>query len=126
VSAARDIDSPVAPGVLTNGSGLRGVALITPEHLAGVGLVHLPINFQATSSINRAYAIVEAGGLLSIKAHAIPDAMGYIALDGLDHRYCDRLRHLFGSLHEQYGDLLWWTSMDEVANRFKGAHETPG
>ena len=116
VSAARDIETPVAPGARTAGSGLHGLPLAAPSVLPG-SLVHLPVNFQATSGQARADAVVAAGGLLSIKAHAIKDALGHIALDGLDGAYAEKLHELFTELEARYGDALWWTTLGETAAR---------
>jgi len=52
-------------------SGLKGVSLIYPELICGGQLLHLTSNFQATSPVDRAVAIIKNGGLLAIKAHAM-------------------------------------------------------
>lgn len=117
VAAARDIRTPVGPGAATAMSGPAGLALLEPEWIAGGRLVHLPVNFQATSDDERALAILDAGGLLSIKAHAVKDALGHVALDGLDAAYCARLDRLCTRLRERYGDTLWWATMGEIAER---------
>jgi hypothetical protein len=87
--------------------------------------VHIGANFQATSDEQRALAILDCGGLLSIKAHAIKDALGHIALDGLDDAYCEMLDRLFERLAVRYGDALWWTTMGEVAERAWQARDAP-
>jgi peptidoglycan/xylan/chitin deacetylase (PgdA/CDA1 family) len=120
LSSGRDIDSPVAPGAVTASSGLRGVSLLTPQWVGGGRLVHLPVNFQATSPDERALAILERGGLLSIKAHAVKDAYGHVALDALDEAYCERLSGLLSTLDRLHGERLWWTTMGEVAARVHG------
>lgn len=48
-------------------SGLTGTSLIEPQWGCG-GLVNFTTNYQATSTIDRAKAIVDHGGLLAIKA----------------------------------------------------------
>ncbi len=125
VASARDIVTPVSPGALTNMSGLRGVPLALPAWVgkggeAGQGLLHFTTNFQATSPIERALAIIESGGLLAIKAHIIKNARGHIALDGVDQTYFNYLDVLFSELERRYGSRLWWTSMGEVARRIRG------
>jgi len=65
----------------------------------------------------RAHAIVEAGGLLFIKAHIFKTGGGITMLDGLDNIYCAYLERLWRELHRRYGDTLWWTSLEEVTNR---------
>jgi Uncharacterized protein conserved in bacteria (DUF2334) len=117
ISSARDIRTPVAPEAVTAMSGLQGVSLVQPEMVAGGRLVHIPSNFQATSEIDRAMAIVAAGGLLSVKAHIIKTAMGYVQLDGMDVLYRNYLDTLFATLEDRFGDHLWWTTMGEVASR---------
>ena len=118
VASSRDIRTAVAPGAQSQMSGLRDVPLYAPARLAN-GLVHIPANFQATSPKERAFEIVELGGLLSIKAHIVKNAMGMIALDGIDALYCNYLDSLLTLLDERYGERLWWTSMSEIATRVR-------
>jgi hypothetical protein len=115
VGSARDLFTPVTPGAVTAMSGLRGVPLYAPVVLDN-GLVHIPTNFQATSPKERAFDIVEMGGLLSVKAHIVKYASGYPALDGIDELYCNYLDSLFTLLEQKYGDRIWWTSMSELAD----------
>lgn len=115
LASARDIKSAIEPGVKAQMSGLKGVALLEPEWIAGGRLLHVPANFQATSPVERALAIVEAGGLLSIKAHIVKTAMGHVALDGVDALYMNYLDVLLSTLEDRYGDELWWTSMGALA-----------
>lgn len=117
VASARDIVSPVTATARAEMSGIRGVSLLRPELLPGGRVVHLPANFQATSPIERALEIVQQGGLLSVKAHIIKDALGYVALDGIDALYCNYLDALFCLLEARFGDSLWWTTMEQVAAR---------
>ena len=116
VASARDIITSVLPGARTAMSGLRGVSLIEPEHTPG-GLLHFTSNFQATSDDARAHAILDAGGLLAIKAHIIKKALHHVALDGLDEGYRERLHGLFTELKRRYGESLWWTSMGQIHQR---------
>src|SRR5438552_2181577 len=81
------------------------------RHRLDSGLLHFPVNFQATSAIERAFAILEAGGLLSIKAHLLAESGPYRALDGLTERYRDHLDRVFCTIEDRFGDDLWWTSM---------------
>jgi hypothetical protein len=120
VSAARDLVTPISATATTGMSGLHGVSLIHPQVLAG-GLVHLPINYQATSAAERAVSILEAGGLLSIKAHAARQMLDHVMLDGLDTAYCDHLAALFTALEQRFGETIWWTSMQGVAQRVRQA-----
>jgi hypothetical protein len=116
VASARDLQTPPAAGAMTNGSGLRGVSLIRPQ-LVGDGIVHFTTNYQATSSAERAFAIADAGGLISVKAHLLTGLGAHKSLDGLCDAYRDQLDALFIELEERYGDALWWTSMSEIAAR---------
>lgn len=117
VASARDIRAPINEKARANMSGIRGVSLLQPDLVADGRLVHLPANFQATSSIERAVAILEAGGLLSVKAHIIKNALGYVAVDGVDALYCNYLDALFTVLENRFGDALWWASMGQIAAR---------
>lgn len=120
VASARDIRTAIRRDALSQMSGLRGAPLIFPAWVGeGSRLVHFTTNFQATSPIERALAIIDAGGLLAVKAHIIKNACGHIALDGIDQTYCNYLDLLFGELERRYGDRLWWTSMGEVARRVR-------
>jgi hypothetical protein len=114
IASARDLDTPIARDALTNGSGMKNVSLIAPQRLDS-GLVHFPVNFQATSSIERACAILESGGLLSIKAHLLAESGAYRALDGLTPQYRDDLDRVFSTIEDRFGDDVWWTSMGEIA-----------
>lgn len=123
VASARDVLSPVERSAKANMSGLKGVGLYAPELIAGGRLVHIPANFQATSPLERAIAIVEAGGLLSIKGHIIKTCFGHVALDGIDPLYRNYLDALFTNLKGRFGDRLWWTSMGEIAGRMMGSRD---
>lgn len=114
VASARDLESPIASDVLANGSGMTGVSLVRPQRLDN-GLVHFAVNFQATSSIDRAIAVIECGGLLSIKAHLLAESGSYRALDGLTPQYRETLDRLFCTIEDRFGDEVWWTSMGEIA-----------
>ena len=123
VISARDIITPISKLAVTNMSGLRGASLIYPTPILGGRLLHFTSNFQATSEIDRAWNIIEQGGLLAIKAHIVKNAVGHVALDGLDLLYRNYLDVLFAMLEDTYGDSLWWTSFDEVSERYAAAQE---
>jgi hypothetical protein len=111
VASARDTVTPVASGATTAMSGLRGVSLLYPAWLPGRRVLSVPTNFQGPSPLERAHAIVEHGGLLSIKAHIVKRVGGYVAADGLDEEQRARLDALFTTLEQRYGDALSWTTM---------------
>jgi hypothetical protein len=121
VSSARDLDTPVAIDARAAGSGLTGVPLFKPAMLPRWPLVHIPVNFQATSTMARAVDIVEAGGLLSVKAHYLERLGSYVALDGLTDGYAASLDALFTTLTARFGASLWWTSMQELASHVAAA-----
>lgn len=114
IASARDIKTEITANALTNMSGIKGASLIYPS-VTSRGLIHFSTNFQATSRWERATGIIAANGLLAVKGHIIKDALGYVALDGIDPVYCNFLDLLFSRLHAEYGDALWWTSMGELA-----------
>jgi hypothetical protein len=115
VTAARDIQTPIRPDATNAMSGLRDVSIVRPELIGRGRIVHLPVNFQATSPRERAYRVIEAGGVLSIKAHAFKHEGGHTMLDGLDDSYCSSLDALLADLAQRYGASLWWASMSEIA-----------
>jgi len=117
VASARDIITPITPGAVTNMSGITGVPLFQPARVAGGRLLHFTTNFQATSPIERAISIIESGGLVAVKAHIIKNAMGHIAVDGVDGVYMNYLELLFRELARRYGDTLWWTTFGEISSR---------
>lgn len=125
VASARDIRTEPASNAVAAMTGLTGVPLFRPALIEDGALVHLPTNFQATSPPERAGAIIESGGLLSIKAHIIKDCMGHIALDGMDELYRNYLDMLFADLHRRWGDSLWWPSMDQLAQQFRDSAGLP-
>lgn len=114
LASARDIRTPVAREARTAMSGLDGQPLIFPGRTPE-GLVHIPANFQATNGIDRALAILAAGGLLSIKAHVAKRVGRYVALDGLDADYADYLDQILTRCTAELGDSIWWASMGDVA-----------
>jgi peptidoglycan/xylan/chitin deacetylase (PgdA/CDA1 family) len=114
IASARDLDTPIGPDASANGSGLTGVPLLRPERIAH-GLVHVPTNFQATSTLERAMAILECGGLLSLKAHLLAESGSYRALDGLTPAYRNHLDRVLSVVEDRFGDTVWWTSMGEIA-----------
>jgi len=79
VASARDLRTPISSAAIANMSGLKGVSLIYPELICGGQLLHLTSNFQATSPVDRAVAIIKNGGLLAIKAHAMKTVSGHTA-----------------------------------------------
>lgn len=117
VSSARDLRSDVSPTATTDMSGIKGVSLIYPQWLREKQLLHMTCNFQASSDPQRALDIVEAGGLVSIKAHIFKKGGGHTMIDGLDDDYFAFLDRLFDALDKRYGDALWWTSMGEISDQ---------
>lgn len=116
LASARDLITEISRDAVTNMSGIKGVPLITPSLIKDGKIVHIPCNFQATSKIERARQIMEHSGLVSIKAHIIKSALGYLAYDGVDEVYMNYLDMVLTFLEQEYGDDLWWTTMGEIAN----------
>jgi hypothetical protein len=120
VASARDVKTEIHPQARTAMSGMLGQPLIFPG-ITPEGLVHIPANFQATSTVDRALAILEAGGLLSIKAHVIKRTGRYVALDGLDEPYFDFLDQVLQACSDRFGSAIWWPSFGEIAANMETA-----
>jgi hypothetical protein len=114
VASARDIATPVSKNARTAMSGLRGVSMLYPERIAP-NLLHISTNFQATSVPDRAFEILDAGGVLSIKAHISKHVPGHSHLDGVDDLYVNYLDCLFDSIEQRYGEAIDWTTLDQLA-----------
>ena len=119
VASARDIFTEVSKDARTNMSGIKEEPLIYPSRIRNQKIIHIPTNFQANSTVQRAKEIVENSGLLSIKAHIIKQIFGYTAIDGVDELYMNYLDVLLTNLENEYGNNLWWTSMGEIAGYIK-------
>ena len=103
ITSARDVQTPVSERARTAMSGLKGVSMLFPERIAE-RLLHISTNFQATSAPERAFHILDAGGVLSIKAHITKNVPGHTHLDGVDDLYMHYLYCLFFDIEERYGD----------------------
>jgi hypothetical protein len=114
VTSARDIRTPVSKDAKTAMSGLNGVSMLFPERIAP-NLLHVTTNFQATSTPERAFEILDAGGVLSIKAHITKHVPGHTHLDGVDDLYMNYLDRLFNDIEERYGDAVDWTTLGGLA-----------
>ncbi len=121
IASARDILSPIVRGAKTNMSGRKGMNLLDPDVLVDADLIHLPANFQATSTPDQAYEIIENGTILSLKAHIIKDACGHVALDGLDILYRNYLSTVVELVQNRFGDTLWFATAREVADAYRTA-----
>lgn len=116
LASSRDLFTPVSKDAKSNMSGLKGVSMIYPERIANGKLIHLPANFNATRSIDRAIEIIEHNGLLSIKAHVAKSLAGHILYDGVDEVYMNYLDTLLTVLKQKYGEQLWFGTMSEIAS----------
>ncbi|HET8698658.1 MAG TPA: DUF2334 domain-containing protein [Gammaproteobacteria bacterium] len=123
VSSARDVRTPIHAAALAAMSGLHGVPLTRPAALPGTRLQHIPVNFQATSSPERAHQIIACGGLVSIKAHAFKHGGGHTMADGLDSEYFAFLDRLLQDLERRYGDSIWWASFGDLGAASRAAAE---
>jgi hypothetical protein len=122
LASARDVMTPISPRARTAMSGMLGAPLFQPSVIGPRKLIHFTSNFAANNPLERAYQIIDAGGLLAVKAHILKHYHGHTAVDGLDASYRDFLDHVFSHLHRRYGDGLWWTSMNTVAQRCLAGH----
>jgi hypothetical protein len=123
VASARDIQTPVSKDAKTAMSGLRGVSMLFPERIAP-NLMHISTNFQATSAPERAFDILDAGGILSIKAHITKNVPGYTHLDGVDDVYMNYLDRLFDDIEQRYGDAIDWTTLGRLASSLSASSPT--
>src|SRR5260370_4038938 len=123
LASARDIQTPVSKDAKTAMSGLSGVSMLFPERIAP-NLVHISTNFQATSAPERAFDILDAGGILSIKAHISKNVPGHTHLDGVDDLYMNYLDRLFDAIQQRYGDAIEWTTLDRLADLPSAAYST--
>jgi hypothetical protein len=125
ISSARDIQAPISKDARTAMSGLRGVSLLFPERIAP-NLLHISTNFQATSAPERAFDILDAGGILSIKAHITKNVPGHTHLDGVDDLYMNYLDRLFEDIEQRYADAIDWTTLGRLAISLSSEHSKPG
>jgi len=114
IMSARDVRTPVSKHARTAMSGLNGVSLVFPERIAE-RLLHISTNFQATSPPERAFEILDAGGILSIKAHITKNVPGHTHLDGVDDVYMNYLDRLFADIEERYQETIDWTTLGQLA-----------
>jgi hypothetical protein len=119
--SARDVETPISDHAVTAMSGLRGVSLIHPQRIGERGMVHLTANFQATSPLERALAVVDCGGVLHIKAHIFKSGGGHVMQDGLDDLYVNYLDAVLCDLERRFGSSLWWPHISEIASQVKRA-----
>lgn len=119
INSSRDVFTPISEEATCNMSGLKGTSLLYPCLVANNKLIHFPVNFQANSTIERAIAILENGGLLSIKAHIIKQMHTYVAIDGVNQLYMNYIDVLLREIKSRYGDSVWITSMGKMSKYIK-------
>jgi hypothetical protein len=124
IMSARDIRSPVHKHAKAAMSGLTGVSIIFPERLAS-DLLHVSTNFQATSPAERAFAILDCGGVLSIKVHVTKNVLGHTHLDGLDRVYMNYLDRLLDEIEDTYADDINWTTVGSLAGPVSSVRPRP-
>jgi len=117
LASARDVRSPIRRDTVARMSGLAGASLLYPELIGAGRLVHITSNFAANNPVERALEILGQGGLLAIKAHCDKYGFGHVSVDGLDELYCNYLDALLNRIEDQFQNLIWWTSMEGVADR---------
>ncbi|MSQ13513.1 MAG: DUF2334 domain-containing protein [Dehalococcoidia bacterium] len=126
LASTRDIWTEIEPDAVANGSGLKGVPLLHPSFVPGHSLVHMPSNWSATSTLDRAYKIIDLGGMLAIKGHMVKRTKKYVAVDGLDEQFFAHLHNLLTQLEQRYGASLWWAGMNEVAACYRTGKAVTG
>jgi hypothetical protein len=122
IAAGRDLFTPPADDATVGMNGPKGVSMMHPTLVGSGRIVVFSTNFQATNDVDRAFAIVDQGGVLAIKAHIIKRVGPYVALDAMDEVYRAYLDALLRLLKERYGETVWFTSMHEIAERVHAAH----
>jgi hypothetical protein len=127
IVAARDLFTTPSDTAIAAMNGPQGVSMMHPTVLDGSGLVHLSTNFQATSDVERAFSILDQGGVLAVKAHVIKRVGHYVALDGLDTVYRAYLDALFRLVKQRYGSRVLFTNAAAIAERVQsmGARAIP-
>lgn len=116
INSSRDIITPISKSATCNMSGLKNTSILYPELIHNNRIVHFPVNFQANSKIDRAIEIIENEGLLSIKAHIVPQIANYVAVDGVTDLYMSFLDLLLDKIKLKYGQNIWFTSMGEITD----------
>jgi hypothetical protein len=117
--SARDIKTPVTADAINKMSGLPDVSILYPEWIFDNKLIHIATNFQVTSDFERAAAIIEHQGILSIKAHMIKELNGFVSIDGVDSAYMQYLDTVLSKVEDKYGDDIWWTSISQLTQKIK-------
>lgn len=123
LASARDIITPIAIDAKNKMSGFPNISILYPEYIHDKKMVHLPSNFQANTNFDRAFKILDCGGLLSIKAHMIKSFHGHISIDGVDQDYMNYLDKLLNEINDRYGDSIWWTSMGDISDKITSKKE---
>lgn len=119
LASARDLQTEITADAVTGASGMHDLPLLYPAWVPGTNIVHIPANWSRTSTLDRADRILELGGVLSIKGHAIKQEFGYTAVDGLDEAYYHYLDELFTHIEKRWGGDLWWTSMGDLSAYYR-------
>jgi hypothetical protein len=123
ITSARDIRTAVSKDAKTGMSGLTGASLLFPERIAP-NLLHISTNFQATSAPERAFEILDAGGILSIKAHITKNVPGHTHLDGVDDLYMNYLDRLLDNIEQRYCDAIDWTTLGRLSTSLSASSPT--
>ena len=78
-------------------------------------LVHIPTNFQFGSSVDAALRVLDANGVLSVKAHFLAKLGSHVAMDAIDGPYLDDLHLLFSKIESEFGNGVHWVTFSEAA-----------
>jgi hypothetical protein len=72
----------------------------------------------------RAFEILDAGGVLSIKAHIAKNVPGHLHLDGVDELYMNYLDRLFFEIEQRYAEAIDWTTLNQLATPLSASCST--
>lgn len=122
IAAGRDLFTAPSDDATAAMNGPQGLSMMHPTLLCDGKLVAFTTNFQATSDVDRAFSILDQGGVLAIKGHIIKRVGPYVALDGMDEAYRAYLDALLRLIKERYRDRVWFTSMHDIAERVHATH----
>lgn len=117
LAGGRDLFTPPADDAPAGMNGPSDASMLHPTIVGDGRVVLFTTNFQATSDVDRAYGILDLGGVLAVKAHIIKRVGSYVAMDGIDEVYRAYLDALFRLIKSRYGDRVWFTTMREISER---------
>lgn len=126
VAASSDVVSDVRPGTTSCQWGLRSVSLLHPEPIGDTAVVNIPANWDPYwSDVERAFHIVEAGGVVAVTSHIQAAYWGETIENGLSRGILDKMIHLFGALRDRYHSSITFLTHSELCRRARAACSLP-